>query len=87
MAPNTASSVHGMGAALVTRPRPYWMSLTLAPLLAIVRFVMSEIRLRRDERLLMAMDDHQLADIGIGRSQIDDAVRSGRISTLRRERI
>jgi len=35
-------------------------------------------RLRRDLDILFALDDHQLADIGLGRSELEYAVRHGR---------
>jgi uncharacterized protein YjiS (DUF1127 family) len=35
-------------------------------------------RRRRDAELLSAMDDHQLRDIGVSRSEIRRAVRFGR---------
>ena len=34
--------------------------------------------IRRDERILQAMPDHELKDIGIARSEIPHAVRGGR---------
>jgi uncharacterized protein YjiS (DUF1127 family) len=34
--------------------------------------------IRRDERILQAMPDHELKDIGIARSEIRHAVRGGR---------
>lgn len=34
--------------------------------------------IRRDERVLQSMPDHELKDIGIARSEIRHAVRSGR---------
>jgi uncharacterized protein YjiS (DUF1127 family) len=60
------------------RPR----STVAAGLLAPVYAVMRELRMRRDAHLLAQMDDHQLSDIGIVRTQIEDAVRSGRVSPL-----
>ena len=37
-----------------------------------------EYRLRRDRRLLEGFGERELSDIGIGRGQIDGAVRHGR---------
>ena len=37
-----------------------------------------ELRIRRDMRLLAAMDDHMLKDIGLRRSEIEYCVRYGR---------
>jgi hypothetical protein len=44
----------------------------------IVTAIVTEVRIRRDTRQLMAMGDHMLKDIGITRADIGDAVRSGR---------
>jgi uncharacterized protein YjiS (DUF1127 family) len=37
-----------------------------------------ELRIRRDMRQLMAMDEHMLRDIGLTRADIGSAVRYGR---------
>lgn len=37
-------------------------------------------RLRRDTRRLLTFNDHLLRDIGLGRGEIEQAVRSGRAS-------
>jgi uncharacterized protein YjiS (DUF1127 family) len=37
-----------------------------------------EIRLRRDLRNLQRLDDAMLRDIGLGRGELEDAVRHGR---------
>lgn len=44
----------------------------------IARRVTRYLRIRRDRRLLQAMPDYLLADIGISRSEIDRATRYGR---------
>ena len=43
-----------------------------------LRTVVRSWIVRRDERLLQAMPEHELKDIGIARSEIRHAVRSGR---------
>jgi uncharacterized protein YjiS (DUF1127 family) len=42
------------------------------------RAVVQELRIRRDMRHLMAMDDRMLKDIGLTRAEIGGAVRYGR---------
>ena len=37
-----------------------------------------EVRLRRDLRNLQRLDDVMLQDIGLGRGELEDAVRNGR---------
>jgi uncharacterized protein YjiS (DUF1127 family) len=49
----------------------------------LVTVLRMELRLRRDERLLMTMSDHELSDLGIGRGQVRGAVRYGRRSSFR----
>ena len=52
----------------------------MMPMRGVAAAVIRELQLRHDERMLARMDDHELSDLGIGRGQIPDAVRSGRIS-------
>jgi uncharacterized protein YjiS (DUF1127 family) len=40
--------------------------------------IAQEIRLRRDLRRLQGLDDAMLRDIGLGRGELEDAVRHGR---------
>ena len=40
--------------------------------------IADELRIRRDMRQLMAMDDHMLSDIGLTRADVGSAVRYGR---------
>jgi uncharacterized protein YjiS (DUF1127 family) len=47
-------------------------------LAGLARAIASEVRVRRDTRHLMEMSDHMLSDIGLSRSQVTRAVRSGR---------
>ena len=54
---------------------------TLHPVVTLAAVVSREVRFRRDQYALSTMDDHLLSDIGIGRSQIENAVRNGRISS------
>ena len=42
------------------------------------RAIAQELRIRRDMRHLMAMDDHMLKDIGLRRAEIGSTVRYGR---------
>lgn len=60
----------------------YRVVLSLSPG-RIARVMRKELRLRRDERMLMAMSDHELSDMGIGRGQVRGAVREGRRSSFR----
>jgi len=52
----------------------------------VAKAIRLEIRMRRDERLLMTMSDHELSDLGIGRGQVPDAVRHGRRSSFSMDR-
>jgi uncharacterized protein YjiS (DUF1127 family) len=69
-----------MRASAATTRRATFMSATFAPIRALGVAIMREVCLRRDQRLLAQMCEHELADIGIVRSQIEDAVRYGRVS-------
>ena len=60
--------------------RPTLVSTILVLAYRLVSAIGSEIRSRRDRRLLSAMDDQGLGDLGLCRGQIFDAVRSGRAS-------
>ena len=42
------------------------------------RAIAQELRIRRDMRHLMAMDDRMLKDIGLSRAELGDAARYGR---------
>ena len=55
------------------------VSTLLTPVVALMAAVWQEFLSRRDRRLLAAMDDQGLSDIGLCRGQIFDAVRSGRV--------
>lgn len=54
--------------------RPGWLALTLAAPSRLWR----EVQLRRATRRLEGLDDRMLGDIGIGRADIEGAVRHGR---------
>jgi uncharacterized protein YjiS (DUF1127 family) len=56
------------------------VSTIVVPVYRLVFAIWNEIRSRRDRRFLSAMDDQGLADIGLYRGQIFDAVRSGHSS-------
>ena len=58
--------------ARIVRHLTFWASPFLAA-------VVQACIIRRDERLLQAMPDHELKDIGIARSEIAWAVRLGRL--------
>jgi uncharacterized protein YjiS (DUF1127 family) len=77
MTPHAARFMNGLTA---TARRPGFLATTLAPLRAILAACVRELRTRRDQRILAEMGDYELADIGISRSQITDAVRYGRVS-------
>ena len=53
-------------------------TVALAPLGRFLVAIGVELQSRRDRRLLAAMDDQGLSDIGLCRGQIFDAVRGGR---------
>src|SRR5688572_29209524 len=69
-------------AVTVRSPRPGF-ELTFAAIADLVmegaRRVSAGLRRRRDARLLAQVDEHMLRDIGITRSEIDRAVRFGRL--------
>jgi uncharacterized protein YjiS (DUF1127 family) len=44
----------------------------------LIAAIADELRIRRDMRLLAAMDDHMLKDIGLCRCEIESCVRCGR---------
>jgi uncharacterized protein YjiS (DUF1127 family) len=61
-------------------PRRGAFPASAARLLAgLVQALATELRVRRDTRRLMEMSDHMLSDIGLARSQVARAVRSGRV--------
>jgi uncharacterized protein YjiS (DUF1127 family) len=83
-----ASSILERDEILQPRAPLRWLSrvvLRLSPS-RITKAVRLELRLRRDERLLMTMSDHELSDLGIGRGQVPDAVRHGRRSSFSMDR-
>ena len=59
--------------------RPWSLSAWLLRLVAAAaRAIAAEVRIRRDMRELMAMNDQMLKDVGITRAEIGSAVRYGR---------
>jgi len=80
MTPHAARTLHAMRASAATTRRATLISATLAPIRAVLAALMREWCMRRDQRLLAQMCEHELTDIGITRSQIEDAVRYGRVS-------
>jgi uncharacterized protein YjiS (DUF1127 family) len=59
--------------------RPWSISAWLVELaMRVARVIRAEIRIRRNMRELMAMNDAMLKDIGLSRAEIDRAVRYGR---------
>jgi|tagenome__1003787_1003787.scaffolds.fasta_scaffold20120449_1 uncharacterized protein YjiS (DUF1127 family) len=82
MAQTTAKTLRAVGALAPAeseaRPstRIYWMVTT----------VLAAWHRRNDMNALQSMDDHLLKDIGLVRSQIEDAVRTGRVSRFRIDR-
>jgi uncharacterized protein YjiS (DUF1127 family) len=70
----------------VAASRPFGAPVARPPLAGVVTWtvgriaaaIANELRIRRDMRQLMAMDDHMLKDIGLTRADIGAAVRYGR---------
>lgn len=60
-----------------TAPRSF-AAASFAGIQKVGGWVAREIRVRRDMRRLAEFDEHMLRDIGIGRSEIEGAVRYGR---------
>jgi uncharacterized protein YjiS (DUF1127 family) len=79
MSPHAARTVTARSTTLVIRRRGFTATL-VAPFRTVAVRVVQELRMRRDLRLLSEMGDIELADMGLIRSQIADAVRSGRVS-------
>jgi uncharacterized protein YjiS (DUF1127 family) len=69
-----------MRASAATTRRVTLIRATFAPVRALLAAIMREWCMRRDQRILAQMCEHELADIGITRPQIEDAVRYGRVS-------
>ena len=67
----------------VSRKHLSWRRVLASPLGALLATVAREVRIRRDRRDLMELGDHELADIGVRRDQICDAIRTGRLSDYR----
>ena len=67
-------------ASAATAGRTGLVATMMMPIRGVLGRITQEMRLRYDERLLAEMDDVQLSDIGIVRTQIADAVRTGRVS-------
>jgi uncharacterized protein YjiS (DUF1127 family) len=79
MSPHAARIVTAESTTLLIERRGV-AAILVAPFRTVVVRVVQELRLRRDLRLLSEMGDIELADIGLVRPQISDAVRSGRVS-------
>ena len=76
MTPHAAKT----NASAATAGRTGLVATMMMPIRGVLGRITQEMRLRYDERLLAGMDDVQLSDIGIVRTQIADAVRTGRVS-------
>ncbi len=70
-------SIHGI-ARYPVRHEADWAGRGMAVIVRLWRAWRAREVVRRAARELLEMDDRMLADIGIDRSQIDDAVRNGR---------
>src|SRR5215207_9676382 len=55
-----------------------WLAVLAHGAIELTRELMDERRRRRDIRALMRFDNRALADIGLGRSEIESVVRNGR---------
>jgi len=55
-----------------------WLAVLAHGAIELTRELMDERRRRRDIRALMRFDNRALADIGVGRSEIESVVRNGR---------
>ena len=66
----------------VADPRRLPETWSIAAVFSLVRrwtgMLVREIEIRRDQRRLAALDDGMLHDLGLGRSEVDEAVRHGR---------
>ena len=78
MSLHEAIAVHGLGHFASKSIHSIVLAGLLAPLLVLGAAVWQEFLSRRDRRLLSAMNDQELSDIGICRGQIFDVARLGR---------
>lgn len=60
------------------RPAGSWRAMLTKPIRRWIAAIDCRRRRRRDIDALMAFDDHMLRDIGLGRSEIECAMRHGR---------
>jgi uncharacterized protein YjiS (DUF1127 family) len=74
----TGSEVAATRSFRVALARPALAGLVTRSVARIVAAIANELRIRRDMRQLMAMDDVMLKDIGLTRADIGAAVRYGR---------
>ena len=56
----------------------FWLAALLESFRQGIASIRYQRRLRRDTEAMLALDDHELSDIGISRSEIEYAVRYGR---------
>src|SRR5215208_4565469 len=61
-----------------TRQFAKWLAVLAHGAIELTRELMDEWRRRREIRLVLRFDDRALADMGLGRSEIESVVRTGR---------
>src|SRR5215207_8058198 len=61
-----------------TRQFAKWLTVLAHGAIELTRELMDERRRRREIRLVLRFDDRALADMGLGRSEIESVVRTGR---------
>jgi uncharacterized protein YjiS (DUF1127 family) len=74
----TGSEVAATRSFRVAHGRPAFAGVVIRSVARIAAAIANELRIRRDMRQLMAMDDVMLKDIGLTRADIGAAVRYGR---------
>jgi uncharacterized protein YjiS (DUF1127 family) len=83
---NAAIEAEALPAASQGSARP-WQAALMKAIKRWIARISNERRIRRGINELMALDEHQLSDIGLTRGNIEHAARYGRFSTGLEERV
>jgi|SRR5215475_922507 len=83
--PQSLYAVHGISIRKRSRSRSRWMRSLFSILLRLTTSFKGELRARRAAAELAEQDDRMLRDMGIGRSEIESAVRRSTTASRRRK--